>query len=94
MISKSSKRLTESRRAAEAATDAAFAAMDKRAAENLFAHRGFSAPTMHILVASGMQLPEEVLLLTNDQVAQIPGVDTAGRAEIEAYRKRFLPTDA
>jgi hypothetical protein len=66
--------------------------MDKRAAENLFAHRAFSTRTIHALIANGIQLPEEVLLLTADKARKIPGLDMAGRAEVLAYRSRFLST--
>jgi|KBSSwiStaDraftv2_1062776.scaffolds.fasta_scaffold2154164_1 hypothetical protein len=89
MIAKSKEAHTEARKVAAANSDAVFAVMEKRAAENFFAARGFSAQTIHALVANGMHLPEEVLLLTDDEARHIPGLESAGQAEVHAYRTRF-----
>lgn len=94
MTAKNSQGLTESRRVAAAKTDAVFSDMDKRAAENFFSRRGFSARTIHALVESGIHLPEEVLFLSDERAEHIAGLDAGSLAEIEAYRSRFLPTPA
>ena len=86
----SAARHAESRGAATARNEAVFAAMDKRASENFFADRGFSAQTIKALIANGMSLPEELLLMADDEAGRIPGLDEAGLAEVQAYRKRFL----
>jgi hypothetical protein len=80
----------ESRRAAAAQNETVFAAMDKRASENFFANRGFSAQTIKTLIANGVSLPEELLLMAADEVGRIPGLGRAGLTEAQAYRKRFL----
>ena len=81
---------TERRRLATKQSDAVFAAMAKRASENFFANRGFSAETIEALVAHGMSIPEELLLITADDAVGIPGLGISGKAEVQAYRKRFL----
>jgi hypothetical protein len=83
-------RHTESRRVETEKMDAAFAEMGKRASENFFANRGFSAQTIRTLIASGISLPEELLLMTADEAGCIQGLGEDGLAEVKAYRERFL----
>jgi hypothetical protein len=78
-----------SRKKAGADADAAFTAMDERAAINFFGKRGFSRATVAALIAHGITLPEEVLFLTREDIRQIPGLDEELRAEIRDYRRRF-----
>ena len=85
------KRQAESRKVAIAQNDAVFAAMDKRASENFFGNRGFSTRTIQRLVANGLHLPEELLLMSADEAGRIPGLDSAGLAEVRAYREQFSP---
>jgi hypothetical protein len=74
---------------ANAATDAAFDAMDNRSAQDFFGKRGLSRSSIAALVASGMQLPEELLFLTEREINEIPGLDAAGLEAIRAYRGRM-----
>jgi len=80
-----------SRRAAQAASDAVFAAMDARAAEQFFAKRGFSLETIKALVAHGILMPEELLFMPAEQIGRI-SFDSAqsALAEIRVYRAHFL----
>jgi hypothetical protein len=82
-------RQMESRRVATTQNEAVFAAMDKRASENFFANRGFSAHTIKTLIANGVSLPEELLVMTPNKAERIPGLDQTGLSEVRAYRKRF-----
>jgi len=77
---------------ANAATDAAFDAMDNRAAQDFFGKRGLSGTTIVALVASGIELPEELLFLTEREINEILGLDAAGLEEIRAYRERMSRT--
>jgi len=83
-------RQVESRRVATTQNEAVFAAMDTRASENFFANRGFSTHTIKVLIASGINLPEELLGMTADQAGHITGLGRPGLSEVRAYRKRFL----
>jgi hypothetical protein len=94
MVSKKRNELMEGRATATAKVDAVFAVMDKRASEHFFADRGFSAQTIHVLVANGVRLPEELLLMTEDETGDLPGLDSVGRVEVHAYRVRFLSPHA
>ena len=78
-----------SRRKAGADADAAFAAMDARAALNFFGGRGFSRATVAALAAHGLHLPEELLFMTREDIRDIAGLDEEGRSEIREYRARF-----
>jgi hypothetical protein len=78
-----------SRRKAGADADAAFAAMDRRAAIDFFGGRGLSRATVAALVAHGIALPEELLFMTREDIRRIPGLDDDGRAAIREYRRRF-----
>ena len=77
---------------ANAATDAAFDAMDNRAAQDFFGKRGLSGTTIVALVASGIELPEELLFLTEREINEILGLDAAGLEEIRAHRERMSRT--
>ena len=80
----------ESRRVATTQNEAVFAAMDKRASENFFANRGFSIHTIKALIANGVNLPEELLVMTADEAGRLSGLDRSGLSEVRAYRKRFI----
>jgi len=85
------KKHVASRKAARAASDAVFASMDNRAAEQIFAQRGFSHETIKALIAHGLLLPEELLFMPAAQISRISfDTEKTVRAEIRAYRKRFL----
>lgn len=83
------KRQAESRKMATAQSDAVFTAMDKRAAENFFANRGFSDQTVKALVDHGIKLPEELLVMPESDVSRIVGLGREGITEVQLYRKRF-----
>lgn len=85
------KKHLASRKTARANSDAVFAAMDTRAAEQFFARRGFSPETIKALIAHGLLLPEELLFMPNAQINRISfDSEKIARAEIRAYRARFL----
>ena len=85
------KKNIASRKAARAQSDAVFASMDKSAAEQIFARRGFSRETIKALVAHGILLPEELLFMPVSQINRISfESEKTARAEIRSYRERFL----
>lgn len=84
------KRQADSRKKAIAQNNAVFEGMDRRAAENFFAKRGFSAPTVKALIDHGLKLPEELLMMTESEVGSIAGLGKEGVTEVRAYRERFL----
>lgn len=84
------KHQAESRKRATAQSDAVFTAMDKRAAENFFANRGFSGQTIKALVDHGIKLPEELLAMLESDIGRIAGLGREGITEVQLYRKRFL----
>ena len=84
---------TKTRAAAATASDAVFAQMADRAEQLFFANRGFSADSVKALTAHGIELPEELLPMTESQILQIPGLGTHGLAEVRTYRRRFRCED-
>jgi hypothetical protein len=85
------KKHVASRKTARAESDAVFASMDARAAEQFFAKRGFSPETIKALVAHGILMPEELLFMTADPLRHIPFASAEiALGEIWAYRERFL----
>lgn len=77
------------REAAHAANEAVFAAIDDRAAQQFFAKRGLSADTIRALILHEVEMPEELLLLSDRELLQIDGLEKNGLAEVKAYRRRF-----
>jgi DNA-directed RNA polymerase alpha subunit len=43
------------------------------------------------LLDSGIDASERLLLMSNAEIAKIPGIGKAALQEIEAYRSKFLP---
>ena len=76
-----------------AANEAVFAGMDDRAAQHFFSKRGLSADSIRVLIAHGIEMPEELLLATESELLQIDGLEEAGLAEVKAYRRRFIDKD-
>jgi hypothetical protein len=56
----------------------------------LFNGRGLGRTTVDAVVACGIDAPERLLFMTEDQIAQIPGIGEASLREIMQYRERFL----
>jgi hypothetical protein len=56
----------------------------------LFNVRGFSRTTVDAVVACGIDAPERLLFMAEDQIAQIPGIGEASLREIMQYRQLFL----
>ena len=86
-------RHTETRAVAATANEAVFAQMADRAEQQFFANRGFSAESIKALTSHGLELPEELLLMTERQILNIPGLGSHGLAEVRAYRRRFHKAD-
>jgi len=82
-------RQNEQRDVATARSDAAFDRMDIHAAQNFFDKRGLSLATISALAAHSVQLPEELLLMTEEEIRQIPDLGSTGLDEVQAYRARF-----
>ena len=55
-----------------------------------FRDRRFSKRTVDALVAHGIDAPERLLFMTEAQLREVPGIDKASMAEINAYRDRCL----
>jgi hypothetical protein len=53
--------------------------------------RGLSDRTVEALIAHGIMLPENLLLMTEDELKAIPGIGKASMSQIKAYRDRFTP---
>ena len=86
-------RQKETRAVAATANEAVFAQMADRAEQQFFANRGFSADSIKVLTAHGLELPEELLLMTESQILKIPGLGSHGLAEVRAYWRRFRGAD-
>jgi DNA-directed RNA polymerase alpha subunit len=54
-----------------------------------FEHRGFSKRTIEAVIACGIDAPERLLFMTEDELRSIPGVGKVSLAEIMRYRVRF-----
>jgi len=79
----------EQRDVARAGSDAAFDRMDIHAAQHFFGKRGLSSATISALAAYSMALPEELLLMTEEEIRQISDLGSTGFDEVQAYRARF-----
>jgi hypothetical protein len=55
-----------------------------------FQNRGLSDRTIQALINYGLDAPERVLFMTEAQLRTIPGVGTASKRELRAYRVRFI----
>jgi DNA-directed RNA polymerase alpha subunit len=55
-----------------------------------FDHRGLSKRTVEAIVACGIYEPERLLFMTEEQLANIPGIGKVSMSEIKAYRDGFL----
>ena len=84
---------SQTRALAATASDAVFAQMADRAEQQFFANRGFSADSIKALTAYGIELPEELLVMTEGDILRILGLGTHGLAEVRAYRGRFRGAD-
>jgi len=56
-----------------------------------FRRTGFSGPTIDALWAAGVQEPEALVHLSDEQIQKIPGVGKARFKAICVYRDRFRP---
>ena len=63
--------------------------MDIRAAQNFFAKRGMSPATVAALTAHSVELPEELLFMTEEEIQEISNLGSTGLEEVRAYRARF-----
>lgn len=59
----------------------------------LFKERGFAQRTIEALVARGIDSPERLLFMAEDQIKKIHGVGKASMREITTYRARYLKCD-
>jgi hypothetical protein len=80
----------EQRRSSAKVADASAAIMAGFFKKTAFSERGFSEHTISVLMAHGMDLPERLLFMTEEQIRQIPGAGKAVIAQIKSYRARFL----
>ena len=80
---------SQTRALAATASDAVFAQMANRAEQQFFANRGFSTDSIKALTAYGVELPEELLVMTESEIPRIPGLGAHGLAEVRVYRGRF-----
>jgi len=74
--------------AAIAATRLAFGLMRE---EGPFNGRGLSAGTIRQLMDNGIDFPERLLFMSTSQLKKVSGVNKTSTAEIQKYRKRFIP---
>jgi hypothetical protein len=51
-----------------------------------FKDRGFSDPTIDVLVSNGIAAPEMLLFASETKLKRIPGLEAASLAEIRNYR--------
>jgi DNA-directed RNA polymerase alpha subunit len=59
-----------------------------------WANRGFSKRVIEVLIDRGIDAPERLLFVTEEELRKIPKIGKAGLAEIFQYRARFLPSEA
>ncbi len=55
-----------------------------------FANRGFSERTVRAILGCGIDAPERLLFMSEEQLRAIPGIGRLSFKEIVAYRGRFL----
>lgn len=63
---------------------------DEQAEKRLFDHRGFSDRTVQRIVECGIDAPERLLFMSDQELKKIPGVGVSSMKEIRAYRERFI----
>jgi DNA-directed RNA polymerase alpha subunit len=56
-----------------------------------FTRRGLSGRTIEAVLGHGIEMPEQLLFMSEADLKAIPGVGKAALKEIAAYRARFLP---
>jgi hypothetical protein len=56
-----------------------------------FRNRGFSDRTIEAMVACGMDAPERLLFMNEDEFRHIPEIGKPALAQITRYRETFLP---
>jgi DNA-directed RNA polymerase alpha subunit len=57
---------------------------------DMFRGRGLSNRTVDALVNFGIDAPEHLLFMTEEEIKKIPGVGKSSLAEIRDYRAQFM----
>jgi DNA-directed RNA polymerase alpha subunit len=55
-----------------------------------FRDRGLSQRTIQALVDCGIDAPERLLFMTEEQIKNVPGAGKTSLAEIRAYRAKYI----